>query len=136
MHSPTETEETDIVTDPAEKHWLLWDGECGFCRRSAEWVRRRDSAAVFEIVPYQAAPSPPMTPELYSQCSRAVHVVTNRSQVLRAGRACLFIADQLGYDWIARPLLLPPFIWLVELGYKIAAANRPLLSRFFLRNLD
>jgi predicted DCC family thiol-disulfide oxidoreductase YuxK len=75
-----------------------------------------------------------MTPALYAACARAVHVVTADGSVLRAGRACLFVLEQLGWGWKARLLTLPPFLWAVELGYRIVAANRPFFSRFLFRN--
>ena len=81
-------------------------------------------------VAYQDAPAPPMTPPLYAACEKAVHVLTTDGRVLRAGRASLFVLEQVGYRALARLLRLPPFIWAVELGYKLVAANRTFFSRF------
>jgi predicted DCC family thiol-disulfide oxidoreductase YuxK len=84
-------------------------------------------------VPFQEAPSPPMTPELLASCETAIHVVTSNNRTLRAGRATLFILANIGYGWLARPLMLPPFVWLAELGYRIVAANRPFFARFLFK---
>ncbi len=111
------------------KHLLLWDGACGFCRRAIERVRRRDRDHRFEIVAYQDATAPPMTPELAEACRRAVHVITADGHVLRAGRASLFVLGQTGHPVLARLLALPPMVWLVELGYILVARNRSLVSR-------
>ena len=111
------------------RHLLLWDGACGFCRRLVEGVRRRDRDHRFEIVPYQQAPAPPMTPELAAACRKAVHVLTDDGQLLRAGRASLFVLGEIGHPWLARLLGLPPLIWLVELGYAIVARHRSFFSR-------
>ncbi len=75
-----------------------------------------------------------MTPALYVACRHAIHVVKADGTVLRAGRACLFILEELEWGWIARCLAVPPFIWVVELGYRIVAANRQLFARFLFRN--
>jgi len=72
-----------------------------------------------------------MTPALYYACERAVHVVKADGTVLRAGRASVFVMDQIGWHTAALILFLPPFIWAVELGYRIVAANRPFFARFF-----
>ncbi len=32
---------------------LIYDGECGLCRRSVEWVRRRDREHRITLVPFQ-----------------------------------------------------------------------------------
>jgi predicted DCC family thiol-disulfide oxidoreductase YuxK len=71
-----------------------------------------------------------MTPALYAACEQAVHVVKDDGTVLRAGRATLFILENIGWRWAARLLLLPPFLWFVELGYALVARNRPFFSRF------
>lgn len=71
-----------------------------------------------------------MTPDLYAACARAIHVVRADGGVLRAGRACLFVLEQIGWRRTARLLGLPPFLWAVELGYRIVAANRPFFARF------
>ncbi len=74
-----------------------------------------------------------MTPALFEACANAVHVVCTDGTILRAGRASLFIARELGWRRSSRILSLPPFIWLVELGYSCVAANRALFSRYFFR---
>ena len=112
---------------------LLWDGECGFCRRSVQWAERHDTGHAFRAVPYQEAPSPPMTPELRAACGRAVHVVTPDGRVLRAGRACLWVLERTGYPFLARVLALPPLVWAVEVGYWLVARNRTLASRLMFR---
>jgi predicted DCC family thiol-disulfide oxidoreductase YuxK len=71
-----------------------------------------------------------MTPDLHVACERAVHVVTVDGKVLRAGRACLFILQRVGWGWIARLLALPPFVWLVEIAYRIVADHRPFFAKF------
>jgi len=87
----------------------------------------------FEVMAYQEAPSPPMTPELAAACQRAIHVVKADGTTLRAGRACLFILEGLGWGRAARYLTMPPFIWGVECVYRIVAASRPFFARFLFR---
>ena len=118
------------MTGPA---LLLWDGDCGFCRRSVAWAERRDAGHAFHAVPYQQAPSPPMTPELRQACARAVHLVTPEGRMLRAGRACLWVLERIGYPVLARVLALPPLVWIVEVGYWLVARNRWLASRVLFR---
>ena len=112
---------------------LLWDGECGFCRRSVEWAERRDRGQAFRAVPYQQAPSPPMTPALREACARAVHVLTPQGTLLRAGRACLWVLARIGFPVLARILSVPPLVWLMEAGYWVVARNRRLASRVLFR---
>lgn len=77
-----------------------------------------------------------MTPALYQACHHAVHVVTADGTVLRAGRATLFILQHIGWFRLARLLQLPPYIWLVEIGYRIVADHRPFFARFLFTRED
>lgn len=112
----------------AHQHWLLWDGECRFCAWAAAQVQRRDEGLRFRIAPYQQAPEELLSPEQRAACRHALHVITADGRILRAGRAVLFIGEQLGYRRLARLLSYPPFIWLVEVGYRLIARLRCTLS--------
>jgi predicted DCC family thiol-disulfide oxidoreductase YuxK len=114
--------------------WVFWDGECGFCRRSVSWAVRHDRAGILRPMPYQRAPSPPMTPRLRRACARAVHVVTPDGRILRAGRAALYIIGACGWPLAAQVLSVRPLVWLVEIGYRIVANNRPFFGRLLLTN--
>ncbi|MCZ6562152.1 MAG: hypothetical protein O6948_04385 [Deltaproteobacteria bacterium] len=74
-----------------------------------------------------------MTPVLYAACKDAIHVVEADGTEHQAGRACLFILDGLGWHRGARIFAAPPWIWLVELSYRIVASKRPFFSRFLIR---
>ncbi|HZC34801.1 MAG TPA: DUF393 domain-containing protein [Chthoniobacterales bacterium] len=117
----------------SDAHLVLWDGDCGFCGRAIAWFQQNDRQHRFQFIKYQEAPSPPMTPELYRACSEAVHVIDREGSIRRGGRAALFILEQEGWGLIARFLSLPPFIWIVELVYRVVATNRSLFSRIFFR---
>ena len=70
-----------------------------------------------------------MTDALAQRCVRAMHVITPEGETLAAGRASVCILGLIGYPRIARVARLPPFVWGVELGYRIVARNREFLSR-------
>jgi predicted DCC family thiol-disulfide oxidoreductase YuxK len=117
--------------NPSDQDWLIWDGDCGFCRRLVEWFQRHDRQGRFRVVPYQECPSPPMTDRLREQAKHALQVVTSDGRQRSAGRAVLFALQEIGWHpRLARLGQLPPFVWLVELGYWVVARNRPFFSRF------
>ena len=75
-----------------------------------------------------------MTPQLRKQATRAIQVLTIDGQQLSAGRAILFILEEI--DW--HPMLSRlgrhrPFICAIELGYWVVARFRPFFGRFFFR---
>lgn len=78
-----------------------------------------------------------MTPSLYAACRQAVHVISVDGQVIKAGRAAMFILEELGYPrWLVRPFTWPPLVWLTELGYRIVVENRPFFSKFLFTRDD
>ena len=107
-----------------EQAWLLFDGDCGFCTRLAAWVEERDRAGRLRVAAYQEAASPPMTPELREACAQALHAITPRGRVLRAGDATIFTLHALGWRGLARVLWLRPLRDMVGFGYGIVARNR------------
>ena len=115
------------------RHLIVWDGDCGFCRRAVAWALAHDRNGWFEAVPYQNLPIPPMTLALRDACREAVHVRTTDGKWLRGGRASLFVLERIGWPRLARLAQLPPLVWLVEAGYRVVAANRPFFSRLFAR---
>jgi predicted DCC family thiol-disulfide oxidoreductase YuxK len=110
---------------------VLFDGDCGFCRRVVEWARGKDARMRLSWAPFQTAPSPPMTPALKEACARAVHVLTPSGETLKAGRASLFVLEEIGYAKAARVLGWWPFSWFTEIGYRLVARRRRFFSRFF-----
>jgi len=118
---------------PSQRHLVLWDGECAFCGRCVDWARERDASGHFEFAPYQSVDAPLMTPALRLACARAVHVCTRDGRTLVAGRAALFILEDLGWRRSSRLLALPPLVWCVELGYRLVARNRHFFGRFLFR---
>ncbi len=72
-----------------------------------------------------------MTPELYAACTKAAHVITAEGRILKAGRAGLFILEEIGYPaWLVRPFTWPPLVWFTEIGYYLVANNRHIFSKF------
>ena len=76
-----------------------------------------------------------MTPALREQARRAVQIITADGRQLSAGRAMLFVLEEIGWHpGVVRLAARRPFIWLVELGYRIVANNRPIFGRFLFRH--
>ena len=107
---------------------VLWDGDCAFCRQCVVWLEARAGADTLTCVPYQQAEAT-LPPDLAQACQQAVHVVSRQGEVLRAGRAVLFIGGEIGWRRASRLLALPPFVWCVEGLYRIVARHRTLFSR-------
>ena len=111
-----------------ERHVVLWDGECGMCRRFADWLVEHDEAMALEPVPYQQWDDPRMTPELQEACARAMHVVRADGTMIVGMDAVIFCYEQLGWRWLRVGTWIP-FRWPLALAYKVVAANRRIFSK-------
>lgn len=110
-----------------KKHLVLWDGDCGFCRRSVQWLQKHDRFGALEFQPNQQAD---ISPQLRAACRDSVHVVKSDGAILRGGRAVLFCGQQTRWHQLARLAQWPIFLPLVEMGYALIAKNRRLVSKF------
>jgi len=118
----------------ADQSWLFYDGDCRFCRRCVAWLQARDPAGKLRPVPYQDAPDPPLIPPLRARAKHSVLTIGPDDRVRVAGRAALGVLAEIGWMTpLVRIAALPPLVWLVELGYRIVAANRSRLSRVLFR---
>ena len=114
-----------------QRHWLIWDGECGFCSHMATSFRRQDTQKLFQICSYQNCPRPPMTDDAYKRAAREILVFTTDGRCLGGANAFLFFKQKTGWGAIAAVLRIPPFIWLLQGGYWLIARNRGLISKLF-----
>jgi hypothetical protein len=76
-----------------------------------------------------------MTPALREEARKAVQVMTADGRRLSAGRAMLFVLEEI--NWHPSAVRLAgrrPFVWAVELGYRIVARNRSFFGRFLFRS--
>lgn len=112
-----------------ERAILLWDGECGFCRRCVEWVERCDREKRIRVLPFQDAPTPPMTAELRVRSQKAIQLIHPDGRITSAGRASLDVLRLLGWRKTAAFFRRPPLIWAVEGGYRLVARSRGIVSR-------
>ena len=111
------------------RYWLIWDGECGLCRRAVSWVELRDHNKVIRTSPYQHTPSPPMTADLEQEARDAVLVIGPSGEKMSGGRAVLFVLEALGWTRTARIMSAGPMAAITEWGYRRVANNRALIGR-------
>lgn len=71
-----------------------------------------------------------MTDELRRNCERAVHVITQSGDVLKAGRAAVYVLSSLPRLGWLRLFSFPPFVWLTEGVYWLVARRRGIIGRF------
>ncbi len=125
---PQKTPMPTPTPQPPSKPVMLYDGQCGFCRKSV--VRRSGDGSAREVafLPFQDAPQhginlPP------DDLAQSIHLLETNGHIRRGAEAILFAAAVYGRRYWARPLWwgyrrLPGFARFAETGYAFVARNR------------
>jgi predicted DCC family thiol-disulfide oxidoreductase YuxK len=108
---------------------LVFDGDCGFCRRwIARWQARTQDRVVY--VPLQ---EPGVLARLgipLSDALRAVQLVDSDGRHYAGAEAVFRTLERApGRHVLLRFLRLPPLVWLAELVYRFIARRRASASR-------
>jgi predicted DCC family thiol-disulfide oxidoreductase YuxK/uncharacterized membrane protein YphA (DoxX/SURF4 family) len=125
------------IASPPPKPLLIFDGDCGFCRRwAARWQRATGDAVAY--LPFQDDTAAKKYPEISREdFARSIHLLLPDGAV-HTGADAVFRSLAAGgaerwLFWCYRKI--PPFADLTELVYEEVAAHRQFLSRldrFFL----
>jgi len=117
------------------KHLLLWDGDCGFCARGAQWLQSQDRKSLFEIAPHQSKSEPFLSQyDLdYAQCREEIKLVSSDGNILGGAEALnFFLGKYFPWSLIIRIIKrLPPLLYIEKIAYRLIAKNRSLLSKWF-----
>jgi predicted DCC family thiol-disulfide oxidoreductase YuxK len=116
-------------TRPAAAVDVFYDSDCAFCTRTARVLRRLDHRRRLRLVPLREAASMPDAPS-HARLSAALHCRDRSGRWFAGGDACLRIADEIpALRLAARVGRMPVAHGMVDLGYRVIAANRKRLSR-------
>jgi predicted DCC family thiol-disulfide oxidoreductase YuxK len=124
----------DISRRPFQRGrgYVLWDGDCGFCRRSKELAEKLDRAD-FTYAPYQSFSEAQLKTVGLSRrrCERELKIVTRTGRVFGGAFAInYFLWRQPKLRFLVLLSAAFPLLILLEvLGYKIVADNRTFFSR-------
>ena len=118
-----------VTLHPPAKALLVWDGECGFCRRSQERIGFLAGDAL-DRAPYQdvAERFPDIPRELFG---RSVHLIETDGAVYVGAEAVFRALAYGGNPWGLRLYRYAPlFAPASERAYRWVAGHRPLMSRW------
>lgn len=114
------------ASDGDSEYVLVWDGECGICRRSVEWLDRADRDDRIETVPYQDASVPERFPGIPEDRFReAVQLIDPRGRRWEGARAAEEILRVLpGWRRLAFLFRIPGVRRLAGVVYRQVARHR------------
>jgi len=105
---------------------LLYDGTCGLCDRSVQFVLRRDRRDRFRFAPLQSPAAAALLRELGLDPERldSVVLIDERGEASRESTAALATAVRLGGLWRLAGMLLWVPRWLRDPVYRFVARRR------------
>ena len=109
---------------PVPRPALVYDGDCGFCTRSAA-LARRVLPADCAVVPWQGADLAAVGTTA-ERARREALWVPRTGEVVGGARAVAAALREAGSGWalLGRLLQLPPLSLLADAVYRVVAANR------------
>jgi len=116
---------------------LLYDGECPFCRREIEWLKRRDAHGKLLA---EDITSREFHAESYglsqAEVMGVLHGVLPDGRIVRRVEAIREAYRAVGLGWLAAPLSWPIFGWLADRVYGVLARNRMAIGRLIGRRCE
>jgi predicted DCC family thiol-disulfide oxidoreductase YuxK len=123
-----------MTIDPGDHAYLLFDGDCGVCSRSAELARSIDRRGQWIIEPYQRFDESELKRFGLNNrlCSEKVRVIAPSGRAYGGAFAVnRFLLDY--FPWMLIPIaiyILPPVLLAEIIAYAIVARNRHHISRW------
>lgn len=103
---------------------LIFDGDCGFCTSTANFIKARSSVAI-DIHPWQLIDVGSFGLTKKQTASRVYFVADGKSY---AGHEALAKVLLVQPNWVFKSMgavmMTPPFSWLASLGYLLVAKFR------------
>ncbi len=117
---------------------MFHDGDCPLCSIEVAHYRRLDREGALQFVdatnPQAARAALAAAGIDENTALKRLHVVRPDGQVVSGARAFVAIWRQLpGWRRLAPIAGAPPFIWVMELAYRLFLPLRPLLARLAIR---
>lgn len=113
-----------------EKLRLLYDGQCPFCRREVDYLKRRNRRLLLK---FEDISDPQFDPGRYGltreEVNRVLHGVLPNGKVVRGMAAVRRAYRAVGLGWLTAPTGLPGIRWIADRLYEAFARNRGRLGR-------
>lgn len=106
---------------------LVFDGRCGFCTRSVDWLRRLDRAGRVRFHPYQQAGVLTRFGLTEDEAGSAAWAFAGGRRAGGAGAVNLALDAALGTTLFSAVYHLPGIRWVQDRAYRWVAGHRHLL---------
>lgn len=109
---------------PPRRWTLIFDGDCGFCRRQVRWIQQHDTQGLIAHVPFQGAQLDSYGVSR-AAAEEAMHLVAPSGTVWRGASAARELLRLLPrYRYLAWIFHIPGAMWVAERVYRWVARRR------------
>jgi predicted DCC family thiol-disulfide oxidoreductase YuxK len=119
---------TVLSTENQSQNYLIYDGECVFCRNSVQALKRLDAKEFFTFVPYQNLKNLNLTLSSNLQFDSEIHLYTKTGEILKGPHAIIYILKTTSFKWLGLLLGLPFLFPFTREVYYAFASNRYLFN--------
>lgn len=128
------------LIDSGSMSWKLkifYDGECPFCKREVEFMKKRDpkGSLAFEDIESEGFDPSPYGLS-YEDTTRVIHAVRADGSVLQKMEVFREAYTLLGFGWLLAPTGWPGLRGLFDFLYETFAKNRVKLGRWCGRSCE
>lgn len=106
------------------RHLVLFDGECGLCDRSVQWLLRHDPRGVLTFAPLAGEAARRFVPRGDYDTVVLVEHDERGARLYERSRAAFRIWRALGGGWRVLSWLRFLPAWLTDVPYRVVARNR------------
>ncbi len=109
---------------------LIYDGECGFCRKWVDQIRKYDAAQKIKFLPCQSEERKQHFPQILEEnCLKAMHVVLPDGQIFSGADAAPHVLAVLPrWQRCASLFKIPGVLLIARPVYRLIARNRHRLA--------
>ena len=111
---------------------LLYDGQCPFCRREAQWLQRRDRHG---RLAFEDISAPGFDASRYgvtqAEVMGVMHGIFADGRIVRKVAAFREAYRVVGLGWLLAPTGWPGLRWIADRFYEWFARNRVAIGRWF-----
>ncbi len=109
---------------------LIYDGNCTFCLRSMDWIRKMALPNCLEFLPCQSESRKTRFPTMSeNQCMEAMQLVLPDGRILSGAEAIPELLKRLrGWHLCSHLFSIPGIQWLAPYVYRWVAKNRYSIS--------
>lgn len=103
---------------------IIYDGDCGLCRGSVEWLKKRDRNSIFL---YEALQDPEVLFRYeipFQEAAAEMQAIIGGMRYSGAEAVIRSLAQLPGYGWLRFAIQFPPFLILARFMYREIAKRR------------